>query len=129
MKQLCRIILVRHGESVFNKAGIIAGDSPLTDKGREQARQTKEILARFKFDAVYSSDLKRAIETAEIIAGKQVPASNRLSSLRERDFGSLEHKSEKHHDQEGKLRSIMTHEENWLYKHVADTESDHELSH
>ena len=120
--------MVRHGESVNNKRGIIAGDSPLTDKGREQARLTKKALAGLKFDAIYSSDLKRAVETAYIIAGKDVPENHRLPGLRERDFGALEGKSEKLHEEEHQKRIGMSHEENWVYKHVPDTESDYELS-
>jgi broad specificity phosphatase PhoE len=130
MAKVCTIILVRHGESVHNKQGIIAGDSPLTDKGRDQARQTKQALgdAGFKFDDVYSSDRIRAIETAEIIAGKEVPASHQLASLRERDYGRLDSKSTKHQDEEHAKRVTMTPEENWVYKHVPDIENDRELS-
>jgi broad specificity phosphatase PhoE len=130
MAKVCTIILVRHGESVHNKQGIIAGDSLLTDKGRDQARQTRQALeaAGFKFDAVYSSDLKRAVETAQIIAGMEVPDSHKLSSLRERDFGSMDGKSDKHHEEEHAKRITMTHEQSWIYKHVPDIENDHELS-
>jgi broad specificity phosphatase PhoE len=128
MAKVCKIILVRHGESVNNKAGIIAGDSPLTDKGREQARLTRKALAGLKFDVIYSSDLKRAVETAQIIAGKDVPENHQLPGLRERDFGALEGKPEKLHEEEHEKRVGMSHEENWVYKHVPDTESDHELS-
>jgi probable phosphoglycerate mutase len=128
MTQVCKIILVRHGESVFNRQGIIAGNSPLTPEGREQARQTKKELAGFSFDAFYSSDLIRAAETAEIIAGKALPKANKLPGLRERDFGSLDMKPSKHHDDDHNKRVTLTQEENWAYKHVDDMESDHELA-
>jgi broad specificity phosphatase PhoE len=128
MTQVCKIILVRHGESVNNKQNIVAGDSPLTDKGREQARQAKETLARFHFDEAYSSDMVRAVETAEIISGKKLPPENKLSGLRERNFGSLAGESGVHHDKEHEQRLGMNHEENWAYKYVPDMESDDELS-
>jgi broad specificity phosphatase PhoE len=61
-----RIYIVRHGESEANLAEVMAGHSnfPLTDKGREQARLTAEALRDVRFDGIYSSDLVRAVETA-----------------------------------------------------------------
>jgi broad specificity phosphatase PhoE len=128
MDKVCKIILVRHGESVNNKQRVIGGNSPLTGAGREQAKITKQDLKKFKFDEVYSSDLERAVETATIIAGQPVPKDHRLSGLRERHYGMLEGKSQNHLDEEHERRVNMTHQENWVYKHVEDTESDHELS-
>jgi len=67
------LYFVRHGESEANRKKLFAGqkdDSPLTDEGREQARITGlEIKKRgITFDRIVSSPLKRAYETAEIIA-------------------------------------------------------------
>lgn len=61
------IIIVRHGESYGNSLRIMAGhtDVELTARGREQAEATARALASRKIDAIYSSDLSRAIETAE----------------------------------------------------------------
>ena len=63
-------VLVRHGQSTANAAGIWQGrlDFPLSDEGREQARLAGRALASEKFDALYASPLSRAYETAEIIA-------------------------------------------------------------
>ena len=63
-------VLVRHGQSTANAAGIWQGrlDFPLSDEGREQARLAGKALASEKFDALYASPLSRAYETAEIIA-------------------------------------------------------------
>ena len=67
------IILVRHGESQANKAGKHQGkkdkwaDTSLTKKGREQARKIANRLKIEKLEDIYSSDLKRAKETALVI--------------------------------------------------------------
>ncbi|MGN1163755.1 MAG: histidine phosphatase family protein [Candidatus Ornithospirochaeta sp.] len=67
-----RIYFVRHGESQWNVENRICGsmDSPLTDKGREQARETggKILSSGIKVDMIFSSPLSRARETAEIIS-------------------------------------------------------------
>lgn len=64
-----KVFLIRHGESEANKNGVICGwlDVSLTDKGREDAKLAKTYLSNVKFDKVYSSDLKRAKETANIV--------------------------------------------------------------
>ena len=125
------IYLVRHGESTANKQSIINGhgDPPLTDIGRDQARQAKRELKDIKFDVAYSSDLRRAIETAEIIYGKPLPKTNQLHNLRERNFGSLEGKPEKLLKADNLQRIKLPDEERWLHKHVPDMESDQELVH
>ena len=63
--------LIRHGESVFNKKGIIQGhtNSPLTETGIEQAKLTGLWLKEnAKITRIYTSPLKRALQTAEVIA-------------------------------------------------------------
>jgi valyl-tRNA synthetase len=64
------IILVRHGESEANAAHIYAGkmNTPLTEKGREQAKATAELLKGRNITKIFSSDLSRAHDTAKIIA-------------------------------------------------------------
>ena len=59
--------IVRHGESEANNLGVIAGhkDYPLTELGKKQAEETAAHLATVPFDAVYASDLSRAMQTAE----------------------------------------------------------------
>ena len=63
---MTKIIIVRHGESETNKLGILVGhgDFSLTALGLEQAEQTAAALANEQIDAVYSSDLLRAMQTA-----------------------------------------------------------------
>ena len=62
------IIFVRHGQSTGNLAGVYCGqlDFPLTDKGKEQAVLLGNYLKnRYQIDAIYASDLCRAVQTAE----------------------------------------------------------------
>ncbi|HLC58032.1 MAG TPA: histidine phosphatase family protein [Candidatus Nanoarchaeia archaeon] len=66
-----KLILVRHAESIANKEEKLQGqdyDTGLTPLGKEQAKKISERLRKEKIDAIYSSDLKRAVETAEEIA-------------------------------------------------------------
>ena len=60
------ILLVRHGETVDNARQIMQGQTQgeLNERGREQARQVAERLAKEHVDAVIASDLRRAIQTA-----------------------------------------------------------------
>lgn len=88
------IFVGRHGQNEDNLNGILNGhrDLPLTELGREQARQLGEGIKAtdLQFDAVYSSPLTRAFETATIateIAGQPRPQEMKL--LIERDFGVM----------------------------------------
>jgi alpha-ribazole phosphatase len=81
------LILVRHGETDWNRDGRWQGhaDAPLNERGREQARMLADELGDEDVAAVYSSDLSRARETAEIIAerlgGPRVKADDRLREV------------------------------------------------
>ncbi len=83
------VIVVRHGETHWNIEGRRQGhlDSTLTEKGRAQAEALSERFTAESCNAVYSSDLGRAFDTARIIAertGHEVVADSRL---RERNLG------------------------------------------
>jgi broad specificity phosphatase PhoE len=84
------LYLARHGESDWNVERRWQGnaDRPLTDLGRRQAGQLAERLASTPLDAVYSSDLRRARETAEAVARRQGLEVRTLAALREVDVGS-----------------------------------------
>lgn len=86
------LILVRHGESEWNRAGRIQGqiNSPLTDLGINQAKAIREYLSGILLNQqleIYTSPLDRAIQTAEIIAqGIDHPSSKIIIEERLNDF-------------------------------------------
>jgi broad specificity phosphatase PhoE len=87
------VFLARHGETAWNRAGRWQGktDIPLSDVGRAQARALGAALAGRGIAAVHASDLSRAAETAEIVAGMLgIAAFSRDARLRERGFGCFE---------------------------------------
>jgi broad specificity phosphatase PhoE len=84
------ILLARHGESDWNRAKRWQGfaDRPLTDVGRRQATALAERLQETELDAIYSSDLQRAKETAEVVAYARGLTVQTTPDLREVDVGS-----------------------------------------
>ena len=88
----CRLVLVRHGETAWNKELRFQGhaDIPLSLHGKEQARSLSLRLATSRFDAVYASDLKRARMTADILADAHALPVQELTGLREINFGQWE---------------------------------------
>jgi broad specificity phosphatase PhoE len=89
---LTKLYLIRHGQSGGNVAGTFGGHSPtpLSDLGRQQAEITATALAQERIDFIYSSDLLRAVQTAEPLAEKLGFEINKTSAFRERDVGVLE---------------------------------------
>ncbi len=87
---MTELLLVRHGETDWNRDQRYQGhaDPPLNEAGRAQARELARALAGTDLDAAYTSDLKRAAETARIILeGRDVPLFEDRG-LREIDVGS-----------------------------------------
>jgi broad specificity phosphatase PhoE len=86
------LLLVRHGETDWNRDRRIQGhtDVPLNASGREQSERLAETLDAGRVDAVYSSDLSRARETATILAARRGLSVQLSSELRERHFGTWE---------------------------------------
>jgi len=85
-----RVLLVRHGQSEWNAIGRWQGqaDSPLSDQGRLQAREAARAVG--SVDAVWASDLQRAVETATIIANEIGVGPVVVDpDLRERDAGEF----------------------------------------
>lgn len=87
------VLLVRHGESTWNRQGRVQGwaATRLTDRGRDQARTLAAHLdSRHAVDRVIASDLLRAQETAREIAGTVGVEPSFRADWRERDFGNLQ---------------------------------------
>ena len=92
---MSKLILTRHGQSVWNADNKFTGwvDVDLSDKGREEAKKSGELLNKLniKIDISYTSYLKRAIETLTIIL-KSIESSMKFNTaweLNERHYGSL----------------------------------------
>src|SRR5688572_10410020 len=85
-----RILVARHGETDWNRLGSWQGqaDPPLNDDGRRQAAALAEKLAGDRIAAVYSSDLRRASETAEALGTRLGVEVVLDRGLREIDVGS-----------------------------------------
>lgn len=86
------VILIRHGQSQGNAEGRFGGhtDTPLSPKGRKQAKATAKALASEKFSSIYSSDLPRAIETATPLANLTGATLITTDAFRERSVGVME---------------------------------------
>lgn len=87
-----RVYVIRHGESESNASKKWTGwmDVELTEKGKKDAEKAREVLKNIKFDKVYSSDLKRALDTMKIVLPEAIFEASPL--LREINVGSLENK-------------------------------------
>jgi broad specificity phosphatase PhoE len=85
-------LLVRHGETDWNADGRLQGhtDRPLSDYGRRQAQRLAEELEGEQLEAIYSSDLSRARETAEIVGERLALPVELDPDLREKDWGNWE---------------------------------------
>jgi probable phosphoglycerate mutase len=87
-----RFIIIRHGETHWNRAGRFQGhlDSALTEDGVQQARALAERLAAESIDQLYSSDLGRAYHTARLIAEKCKLRIVTDARLREKHLGMFQ---------------------------------------
>ena len=84
------ILLIRHGETALNAARIVQfPDTPLSDRGREQAELLAARLAAHPVRAILSSDYVRARMTAEAVARQTGAPIDFTAALRERNFGAL----------------------------------------
>lgn len=87
-----RVLLARHGQTDWNAAGKIQGasDIPLNDRGRAQALALAERVRGEGVSEIYTSPLRRALETAEIIAAVLGVPARSAQELRELSFGDWE---------------------------------------
>lgn len=88
-----KIYIVRHGQTEENLQRILQGHMPgtLTEQGKEQVQKAAEQLSKegVKFTRIVSSDLKRAMDSAQIIADKLNLPIIPMEILRERDWGKF----------------------------------------
>ena len=89
------VYLMRHGETTWNRAKVVQGSNPCTDltfDGIDMARDSSAALARagIRFDRVYSSPYRRAVQTAEIMSAAENLEIRRDDRLRERCCGDAE---------------------------------------
>lgn len=93
MNRICTIYVVRHAQSLFNASENVEEyanegpfGSPLSDKGKEQAKNLAKKLNSINFAAAFSSDLARAKETAEILSLEKKLAHEIKKTIRERSI-------------------------------------------
>jgi len=95
---MSKLVIVRHGQSVWNKENKFTGwvDVDLAEKGVEEANRAGELLKDYKFDAAFTSVLKRANRTLDIILDKigqtDIPITYN-EALNERMYGDLQGKN------------------------------------
>jgi broad specificity phosphatase PhoE len=133
-KKYTTFYLVRHGETEWNKKGIMQGqkDSPLTEQGIVQAQRfAEETIATLKFHAIFSSDLSRAQKTAEIFALKKKLILNTTHLLRERNYGVFQGKSyvaiKQEYRERYEIMEKLSKAEHFKYKLHPTVESDEEM--
>jgi len=90
-----KLVLVRHGQSEWNLENRFTGwvDVPLSDKGRQEAKQAGVSLKGMRFDCAFTSVLKRAQDTLKIIleqTGQTSLATEKDQALNERHYGALQ---------------------------------------
>ena len=87
-----KIYVTRHGQTDYNAESRMQGrlDIPLNEKGKDQARATREKVKDIKFDAVYSSPLIRAVETASIVGNIAEDQIIKDERILEANFGKYE---------------------------------------
>jgi len=90
-----QLVLIRHGETLHNVAGIAQGwqDSELSDRGRTQVGRLAQRLVSMRCDALFSSTLNRAIASAQAISDATGLPIQPLEDLREMNYGTWEGKS------------------------------------
>ena len=86
------MLLIRHGETDWNKKLIFQGqsDTKLNEKGIKNAKKNAELLKDLNYDYIYSSDLKRAKDTARFIAREMGKEIIEAKEIREIHFGEWE---------------------------------------
>ncbi|MHB8138031.1 MAG: histidine phosphatase family protein [Smithellaceae bacterium] len=111
-----QLILIRHGETLWNKEGRIQGtsDIELSETGMEQARRLALSLKDSEIGAIHASPLKRAFRTAEIINnfhGRKIEVHPELMEMDQGDFEGLS------------FQELMACEKEFIHRWIADPAS------
>ena len=93
-----RLLVTRHGQTDWNLQNRLQGwaDNPINENGIRQAKELREKIRNQKIDICYSSSLKRAAETAQILLGYKEPGATPMcpirydKRIRERGFGKID---------------------------------------
>lgn len=132
-KEKCKLYILRHGETEWNKKGRVQGhlDSPLTEDGIKQAVKISQVLKEIPFSAIYSSDLPRAFKTAHIVKGERDFVIIPSKHLRECFYGPFQGFSytafKAATEKSRKIRGGLLEEEQWRYSLNGVVENDHDL--
>jgi len=111
-----RLLLVRHGESAWNREGRVQGQAPgvpLTDTGLAQARRAAALLRGCGATRLVSSDLQRAVETAAVVAEAVGLPVETDADLREQGVGVLEGRYAHELGEEPTPEGAHVHEIRW----------------
>src|SRR5262245_47171079 len=89
---ITKLFLIRHGQSAGNAEGRFGGHgpTPLSELGLRQAERTAKVLSKEGISAIYSSDLYRAVQTAECLSQILKIPVKATQAFRERNVGVLE---------------------------------------
>ena len=124
-----KIYLMRHGETEWNKIGKFQGqvDTPLAKEGILQAQKTSEGMKEIPFDCIFSSPLKRAYMTAQIIRGDREIPLIRDNRLKEMSFGSYEGRRLAGFNKPGRVRAMRFRNDPVRYRPPKHGETFEEL--
>lgn len=124
-----KIYLMRHGKTEWNKIGKFQGqvDTPLAKEGILQAQKTAEGMKEIPFDCIFSSPLKRAYMTAQIIRGDREIPLIRDNRLKEMSFGIYEGRRLAGFNKPGRVRAMRFRNDPVRYRPPKHGETFEEL--
>lgn len=116
-----KIILIRHGETEYNRDGRWQGwtDEPLNETGKSQSEKAAQRLKSEVIDAIFTSDLIRALQTAKIVGKPLGIPAIKTKNLRERNMGIFEGMTWE--ESEEKHKSLFEN----FFDHQNETFKDH----
>lgn len=115
------LYLIRHGQTNSNMQGRFLGsfEDELSPHGINEIKKSKELIRNISFDRIFSSERKRAIQSAKILIDKEIVCDSRLN---ERDFGIFENKTYKEIGDNFPVEQ-KAWEENWIDYKIPQGES------